>query len=176
MTLLTVVSAGAALDPSNKLIQFLLDLQKGLEPDQEYVIPEADLNEYLKHEAETRRISAVREISVRLYEGAFETDILVDADQLDLSDSMSGKLLGSMLSGDQEIFLRGTLTTQDRKILYETEAASLNGVELPPSMIDLLLRSLGQQQEPPIDPTRPVPLPTGVQDLQLLEGKVVIRS
>jgi hypothetical protein len=161
---------------ARKVERIFLILQTGA-PGQTHTITEADLNAYLAEELAKQSQQPVKEFSVILLEGTFSANATVDMDDVELDeDSMMTMLFRSVLSGEQLVFLKGKVTTSNHVGRYETLEASLNGVTIPSSLVNMLLGSLGKRLEPPIDPTKPFDLPYGIREARLLPGKLVISN
>jgi len=159
-----------AQDSENSVVLFLRGLEDGLEPGESYRVTEADLNQFMLEEIERQRVAAVEAISVKLLPGRFQADLAVDMDQLELEKSGSMNVIKSMFRGTQKLALEGKVEASKGIATYETITASLNGVPIPATVVDLLLKSVGEKQEPPFDPTEPFPLPRGIDSVRLMSG------
>jgi hypothetical protein len=164
----------AAQDDENSVAVFLRGLEDGLEPGESYRVTEADLNRFMLEEIERQRVAAVESITVKLLPGRFQADLAVDLDQLEKGENNSAALFQSMFRGVQKLALEGKVEATEGVATYETIRASLNGVPIPASVVDLLLKSVGKKQEPPFDPTEPFPLPRGIDSIRLVSGAAEI--
>jgi hypothetical protein len=154
------------------LAELLRSLETGVQPGDRFVVTEGELNTFISTEVEANRVTAVRSVAVRVLEGRFQADIDVDLDQVNLGDSAGAALFRSLLSGRQRLALEGLVEGTGGVARYRTQSASVNGVPLPPSLVDLLLKQLGEKQDPPFDPTGPIPLPRGLKTIRLLPGTI----
>lgn len=154
------------------LPELLRSLETGVQPGDRFVVTEDELNTFIRTEVETNRVAAVRSVAVKVLEGRFQADFDVDLDQVNLGDSAGAALFRNLLSGRQRLALEGTVEGTDGVARYRTRSASVNGVPLPASLVDLLLKQLGEKQDPPFDPTGPIPLPRGLKTIRLLPGTV----
>ncbi|HUG43873.1 MAG TPA: hypothetical protein VMN76_06490 [Acidobacteriota bacterium] len=143
----------------------------------EFEVREPDLNAFLRRQMELERASAVDEIHVTLLNGSFRSDLTVDMDQVEIEDpSLTSSLFLSLFKGRQKLRLEGKLSVRNGTGTYRTENAWLNGVPLPAPVVDSLIRILGNKQDPPFDPTRPFPMPFGIQFVRFESGLVVVRN
>ncbi len=164
-----------AQNQQNAVVEFLQAAQKGVEPGQTFTIPESDLNAFIRQQIEQARVAAVESIAVTLSTGTFDSTVVVDFDKLETEETV-GSMVKSMFKGKQTLQLVGSVYGKAGLVHYETESASMNGIPLPASVVDMLLSSIGKKQQPPFDPTEPFPLPKGVKTLVVEPGKVVMTS
>jgi hypothetical protein len=162
--------------PENRFLAMLRVLQEDPAPGKTFRIPESDLNAFVTEEVARHRVSAVEKVVVLLLDGHFSAELLVDTEQLEFEDSMTGALLQSMLKGKQTLKLEGVVSGAGGTGRYETRRAWLNGVALPASLVDTILKTIGKRQDPPFDPTRPFNLPSGIQDITLYPGEVEVKT
>ncbi len=160
----------------NQFLAMLEVLQQDPAPGQTFRIPESDLNEFITAEVARHRVSAVESAVVRLLDGFFIAELVIDTEQLEFEDSMTGALLQNMLRGKQALKLEGVFAGKEGMGRYETRRAWLNGVTLPPNLVDTILRTVGKRQDPPFDPTQPFPLPAGIQSITLTVGEVELTT
>ncbi len=59
---------------------------------------------------------------------------------------------------------------------YQIQKIRLSGIELPIALVTELLISLGQSQDPPIDPTSSFPMPYGIQSIVISGGQLIIET
>lgn len=162
-------------DQQNAVVEFLQAVHNGVEPGQTFIIPQSDLNAFIRQQIEQSRVAAVESISVTLASGAFDSTAVVDFDKLQTEEGVSS-VLKSMFTGKQVLKLTGSVHGENGMVHYETESASMNGIPLPASVVDMLLSSIGKEQQPPFDPTKPFPLPQGVKTLTVEPGAVRLTS
>lgn len=152
-------------------------LQESVGQGNSYIIREADLNAFIRVELSRQAPPAIQELGVDLGAGQFTTQLKVNMDDLDLSSQgTAASLLGSLLSGVQELIVVGAVDTDKGQGSYSTEQASLNGVALPATIVDMLLSAIGSRLEPPFDPTQPFRLPNGIQSIDVREGSVELTN
>ncbi len=175
--LVMVLALGVGSPPSlfpltGGLLEFLRALETGIQPGDQFRVTESELNAFIRTEVDTNRVTAVRSVAVRVLDGRFQADIEVDMDQVELGDSAGATVFRSLLSGRQRLALEGSVEGKDGVARYETRSASINGIPLPAGLVDLLLKQLGAKQDPPFDPTGPIPLPRGLKTIRLVPGTV----
>ncbi|MDA2927879.1 hypothetical protein MYX78_11740, partial [Acidobacteria bacterium AH-259-G07] len=142
-----------------------------------YQLTEAELNAYLLAQLHKRDRKEVESIAVRLKDGGFITFVEVNMDELDLeTDFLTASLFRALLSGRHTLELEGTLQTENGMGTYRVEQARLDGDPVLAPLVSSILSSLGQKQDPPFDPTRPFPLPYGIQSVTLQSGKLTIKT
>ena len=152
-------------------------LQESVGQGNSYIIREADLNAFLKAEVSRQAPPAIKALTVELGEGLFTTKLSVDMDALNLSgQGTTAALLGSLLSGVQELVVVGAVAAKQGKGGYSTHEAALNGVTLPATLVDLLLSTIGQRLKPPFDPTEPFRLPNGIQSIEIFKGRLELTN
>lgn len=164
-----------AQSQQNSVVEFLQAVRKGVEPGQTFTISEADLLSFIRQQIEQSRINAVESVSVKLAAGTFDATIVIDGDKLQLEEGI-GSVVKSMFKGKQVLELKGSVHSENGMVYYETESAALNSIPLPGSVVDMLLSSIGKEQQPPFDPTEPFPLPRGIKTLTLEPGRIVLTS
>lgn len=142
-----------------------------------YQLTEAELNAYLLAQLHKRDRKEVENIAVRLKDGGFITFVEVNMDELHLeTDFLTASFFTALLSGRHTLELEGTLQTENGVGTYRVEQARLDGLPVPAPLVSSILSSLGQKQDPPFDPTRPFPLPYGIQSVTIESGKLTIRT
>ena len=149
-------------------IQLLTNPEKG----QNHTLQEADLNAYLFRELTRQPLRGIEKLSVKMEDGTFTTFLTVNFDEVELSGYLS--YLASVLDGPQRLTLQGMLEVNEGVGTYRTQAAWLNDVPLPGSLVDVLLSALGRQQEPPFDPTAPFEAPFDISQLVIQPGKAIL--
>lgn len=176
LLLLSQSSVAWAADAA-RVEKVIAELEHGARRGMEFEIRERDLNAFLRRQMELERASAVDEIHVTLLNGSFRSDMTVDLDQVEIEDpSLTSNLFLSLFKGRQKLRLEGKLSVRNGTGTYHTENAWLNGMPLPAAVVDSLIRILGKKQDPPFDPTRPFPMPFGIQSIRFEPGLAIIRN
>jgi len=152
--------------------QIFKELSKSSETGREHTLLEEDLNAYIARELSQQSLRGIEEFRVKLNQGTFTSFLRVNLDEVEVSGYL--QYLGSLTEGPQRLTVEGRLQVRDGIGTYKTESAWLNDIPLPASLVDVLLSSLGRQQEPPFDPTEPFDAPYGITHLEIEPGKAVL--
>ncbi len=153
------------------------DHRAGRTTAKQHLILEPDLNAFLAHEILVQRPPAVERVSVSLRpDNRFVTRIRVDLDDVSVGDSSIGSLFKALMSGSQDLEVEGRLQTANGSGTYEIEGASLNGIPIPATLVNAILRSVGARLDPPFDPTAPFQLDHGIQSVRIESGRAVIET
>ncbi len=169
-------------DPAAERVEKMLDELEAREQAQDkekrtYILTEPDLNAFLAAKIKERPRKDVESMRVEMKDAIFTTFLKVDLDQVDIKgDSMTKSLLKALLRGKQTIEFDGRLKTDNGKGTYEVERATLNGMPLPPSLVNSILSAVGRQQDPPFDPMEPFDLPYGIKTVTVSPGKATLET
>ncbi len=161
-----------------RLLEELKDNHKaGTSESMTYELTEAELNAYLTAQLRQQGQQAVESLSVTLKEGTFLTSIEVDTDQLELKgDALTLGFLRLLLQGKQTLEIEGTLEAENGIGTYLVQEARLSGFPLPANLVNDLLSSVGQKQNPPFDPTQPFPMPFSIESVTFHPGRANVRT
>jgi len=169
-------------DPAAERVEKMLDELEAREMAQDkekrtYILTESDLNAFLAAKIKERPRKDVEGLRIEMKEAIFTTFLLVDFDQVEIKgDSMTASLLKALLRGKQTIEFDGRLKTENGKGTYEVERATLNGMPLPPSLVNSILSSVGRRQDPPFDPIEPFDLPYAIKTVKVSPGKATLET
>jgi hypothetical protein len=142
-----------------------------------YILTESDLNAYLAAKIKERERRDVETLVVEMKDGVFTTNLLIDFDQVEIQgDSVSKTFFKAILRGKQTIVVDGRLRTDNGKGTYHVEQASINGVPLPPSLVNAILSAVGKRQDPPFDPTQPFDLPYSIKTIKVASKKATLQT
>jgi len=170
----------AAAERVEKMLGELEARENAKEKDKEkrtYILTESDLNAFLAARIKERPRKDVESLRIEMKDAFFTTFLKVDLDQVDIKgDSMTKSLLKALLRGKQTIEFDGRLKSDNGKGTYEVERATLNGMPLPPSLVNSILSAVGRQQDPPFDPTEPFDLPYGIKTVKVSPGKATLET
>lgn len=146
------------------LERIAIDHARGAPPST-YEFSEGEINSFLTARVRDSRKPGLESVRISLKdENLVETHLVVDMDELGLeTDSVSLWLVSGLLQGRQEVALEGRLEASQGQATYEITSASMNGVSIPVTVANLVLRSLGSRLDPPLDPGTPSPLPYGIE-------------
>ena len=169
-------------DPAAERVEKMLDELEARENAQDkekrtYILTESDLNAFLAAKIKERPRKDVESLRIEMKEEFFTTFLRVDMDQVDIKgDSMTKSLLKALFRGKQTIEFDGRLKTDNGKGTYEVERATLNGMPLPPSLVNSILSAVGRQQDPPFDPMEPFDLPYAIKTVKVSPGKATLET
>lgn len=153
------------------------DHRAGRKEPKSHLLLEPDLNAFLEWQVKAQRPPAVERLSVSLHtEDRFATRIRVNLDEVSLGDSSMGGLFKALLSGSQDLEVEGRLEAADGTGAYRVEGASLNGLPIPASLVNTILKSVGARLDPPFDPTAPFPLGHGIRAIHIAPGRATIET
>ncbi len=142
-----------------------------------YSLSQAEINAYLLDELSHQDQRAIEDVSILLRDGEFVTTIGVDPDRLQLGeDTTAGTLLGLLFEGKQTLEIEGRVSVNNGIGSYQIQQVRFSGVALPRKLVNEILTSLGQSQDPPFDPTSTFPLPYGIQSITVSPGQVIIET
>ena len=151
--------------------------EKGHPASRTYQLSQAEINAYLLDELRQQEDSAIESVSIILKEGGFLTIIGIDPDRLQLGETaMTGDLLGLLFEGKQTLEIEGQLNVNQGNGIYQVQRVRFQGVILPIVLIDQILTSLGQSQDPPLDLISSFPMPYGIRSVIVSPGQVVIET
>lgn len=182
------LTAGSSLYPaqiyqsgSQKVRRVLEELhanaQEGHPPPRTYRLFQAEINAYLLDQLRLQEESAVENISILLRDDGFVTIISIDPDRLQLGENTAtGRLLGTLLQGKLTLEIEGQISVSNRSGQFQIQQTRFSGMELPIALVNEILISLGQSQDPPFDPTSSFPMPFGIQSIVVSGGQVVIET
>ena len=174
--------AEATSDPGvekvTRLLEELRDNHKaGTVPSRTYEVTETELNAYLLAQLHQQGQQAVESLSITLKESTFLTSIEVDTDQLELKgDALTLGFLRLLLQGKQTLEVEGKLEAENGMGTYLVQEARLSGFPIPASLVNELLSSVGQKQNPPFDPTEPFPMLFGIESVTFHPGRLILRT
>jgi hypothetical protein len=137
-----------------------------------YKISESELNSYLSYLVEKESVRGVDALFVKLRDGSFSTYAVVDVDSVPKKDkdTVTRVLMQTILAGKQYLSADGLLTARDGMGQYTLTAARINEIDIPPSIINSLINTVGRKQNPPFDLTKPFKLPYGIREALVKRG------
>jgi hypothetical protein len=180
----TVQSAPAEVDsnPAVKRVERIFEEMEAREEARDntprsYTLVESDLNAYLAAKIKERERRDVESLTVEMKDGLFTTNLLIDFDEIEIQgDSMTKTFFKAILRGKQTIVVDGRLKTDKGKGTYHVEQASINGVPLPPSLVNAILSAVGRRQDPPFDPSQPFDLPYAIKTITVASKKATLQT
>ncbi len=170
-------SAGATGEVERVLGELAINSTLEEVPKRVYRLSETDLNSYLGAKLGKADRKGLESISVRLKQGSFVTVVKVNMDQVQLKDeSLTARMLSALLRGAHTLEVEGQLQVQEGVGKYQVQQASLDGIPLPASVMEMVLSTLGRQQDPPFDLAEPFPMPYGISTVDVQPGQVTIET
>ena len=186
----TLPSAAPAQEPpeapeervSGVLQEFIVqaDLHnRGENPPEKVVrLSETELNAYMQHAVIRKTRFGIQSVYIKLMGGnRLGTTTTIDFDKVAVEDeSLAIRMVRSLLSGRKQIYVEGVVTTDKGMGQFSLEKAYFGSVRLPVYFIEKVINFLGHRQNPPVDTSKPVPLPYGLKKLEVYDGSIVLRS
>lgn len=147
-------------------------------PEKQARFSEDELNAYVQEAIKAKARFGITSVAIKLigpnYLGATAS---VDFGKVNVEDQSLGvRMVRSMLSGEKQIYIEGTIIAGGGKGQFKLEKAYLGQVRLPVYFIEKVLNFLGHRQTPPIDTSQPVPLPYGLKNIEVGTGSVLLRG
>lgn len=152
---------------------------KGKNPPEKTIrLGEGDVNAYIQQAVKTKSRFGVNAVYVKFiganYLGATTR---IDFNKVKVEDqSLPVRMVRSVLSGERQIYVEGFVNTLNGKGQFRLEKAYFGSLRLPVYFIEKVIHFLGSRQNPPIDTSKPVPLPYGLKKIEVLAGAVVLRG
>ena len=170
-------SAGAAGEVERVLGELVINSVREEVPKRVYRLSETDLNSYLTTKLEKADRKGLESISVRLKQGSFVTVVTVNMDEVQFKEqSLTASLLSGLLRGAHTLEVEGQLQVQEGVGKYQVHQASLDGIALPVSVMEMVVSTLGRQQDPPLDLAEPFPMPYGISTVDVQPGQLTIET
>lgn len=175
------------LDPDaqkvEKIIQTIIDLdakrdktKPSKSSPQTFTVTEKELNAYINYRLKVEEQKTIKSMVVNLNDrNAIFVTSLVDFNQIKVPADSGAAFVMRLLSGTQTVKVNGTLNTSRGKGTFQLDRAELNGMSLPPALVNRLIKMFGEKQTPPFDPTKPFDLPYGVQEVEIHKGYAKIK-
>ncbi|MBI4456104.1 MAG: hypothetical protein HY644_09420 [Acidobacteria bacterium] len=149
----------------------------GKNPPQKVVrLSEEDVNAYMRQAIKTKSRYGVTSVYVKLigpdYVGATTT---IDFAKVQVEDqSLAVRMVRSLLSGEKQIYVEGSIACKDGKGQFKLEKAYFASVRLPVYFIDKVIHYLGRRQNPPVDTSQPAALPYGLKRVEISAGSILL--
>ncbi|HEY2933703.1 MAG TPA: hypothetical protein VGK99_18355 [Acidobacteriota bacterium] len=147
-------------------------------PERMIRLGEGDINAYVQQAVKAKSRFGVNSVYIKFigpnYLGATTR---IDFNKVKVEDqSLAVRMVRSVLSGEKQIYVEGFVNTNNGKGLFRLEKAYFGNLRLPVYFIEKVINYLGSRQNPPIDTSKPVPLPYGLKKIEVLAGAVVLRG
>ena len=152
---------------------------QGKQPAEKMVrLSEGDLNDYLQQAIKKKMRYGITSVHVKLigpdYVGITTT---IDFDKVTVEDEgLAVRMARSLLSGQKQIYVEGMVTGKDGQGQFRLDKAYLDSVRLPVYFIDKVINFLGHRQNPPLDTSKPAPLPYGLRKVEITAGSIALHG
>ncbi len=141
-------------------------------------ITEGELNSYLRYELGDRIPPGVTEPWVSVLDnGRLSGKATVDLGRVGQSRKSGGMLDPySLLTGEMPLTVNGVLKTKNGMGTFAIESASLSGVPIPAWMLQDIVSYYSKSPTSPngVSLDKPFALPSGIREIQLVKGQVVV--
>jgi hypothetical protein len=134
-----------------------------------------ELNAYLQYNGQSRLPVGLREPSITLpAANRFDGRAVVDLDEVRKSKDYG--FLGLLLQGTHELKLSGTFSGSNGKGLVHISKASLDGMEVPQTLVETLVSHFSKSPDLPggFQLDKPFDLPSRIRTLQVLSGAITV--
>jgi hypothetical protein len=152
---------------------------RGQNPPEKVVrLSETELNAYMQHAVTRKTRYGIQSVYIKLMGGnRLGTTTTIDFDKVKVEDeNLAVRMVRSLLSGEKQIYVEGVVTSDKGMGQFSLEKAYFGNVRLPVYFIEKVINFLGHRQIPPVDTSKPVPLPYGLKKLEVDDGSIVLRS
>ncbi|PIU18767.1 MAG: hypothetical protein COT16_01150 [Elusimicrobia bacterium CG08_land_8_20_14_0_20_44_26] len=109
----------------------------------------------------------------------FELNAAVDFDLSEFFETEKNPLINKILKKSKDIkntvYIKARVSSAKGKGIIIVNTIKINGIKLPDGMVSDALLKIGQKQNPPVDPRMLMPLPYGIQKIEILPGKIVLK-
>jgi hypothetical protein len=168
-----------------RTIQTLMELEKEKArtgrraPTKEFMVSEPALNAYIASEMKAHPLKGVKSLVIQLRApNQISGTALVDFNQIKISSNEGLLTLAAktLLSGERHLTVEGTLTSHQYVGTFQITRAELDGMPLPPSLVTMIVKHIGEKQHPPVDITKPFTLPYGIESVEISNRSLKIKA
>lgn len=175
--LFLVLSSWVSAAEMSQVEKVLTEIATSKETGRTWKINEGELNQYIEEQLRRNKREGINSAEVELQEGSFLLTLDVAADKMNLGgNSSAAAIIRSLFKGNQIVQLEGTIEATKGEVTYRTTGAKINSIPVPVAVVDSLLTQLGSSVEPPFDPAKPYPLPTGLQQVTLIADNAILKN
>lgn len=136
---------------------------------------EEEINSYLALELSPTFHPSLKSIVFEIKKPNLIAVMKVDFDRLGLSrDNLLTQLLTRVLSGVHILTLHGTLISNDGKAHFQLAEAIFDTQTLPKIVVEEIIRTVGQRQNPPFNPLEPSDLPYKIKEVEINTGYITM--
>ena len=163
-------------DPASQVNRVLEQLKnpKHEAVQETFILTQDEVNAWASVTMGSKKRLGVQSLVLDLRDGGqFQAKTRINMDEVELED-LGIQLFQALLSGDQEFIVAGKLTCSEGRGTATVQQAHINDVAIPAFLVDAVIRYLTQNQPPHVDLTKPFELPFGIQDIRIVEGRMII--
>ena len=163
-------------DPASRVNQVLEQLKN---PKQQavretFILTQDEVNSWSSIAIGSKKRLGVQSLLLDFREGGqFQVQTCLNMGEVEVQ-GFSIQLFQALLRGDQEFVLEGRLSCAQGRATATVQRALINDVPIPKILVDAVIGYLSQKQPPHLNLSQPFNLPFGIQDIQIVEGRVII--
>ena len=90
-------------------------------------------------------------------------------------DSLLGRLLKKCIGVQNSLHVEFLISSAKGTAFVKILKVSIKGITLPEPVVERAVIRIGERQSPPMDLNRPVPLPNGIDKIDILPGRLWVR-
>jgi hypothetical protein len=149
-------------------------------PDKVVRLTEAEVNAYLQEEVRIKaeKYPELKSLTVKFIGPNYiGVTAAIDFQKVKQLDSNAGlRSIRALLTGIQEIYVEGTLSSADRMAQFKLEKAYLGRLRLPVTMIEFLVEQIAAKPGQSTELSKPFTLPYGLKKVDIQSGSITLRG
>ena len=155
--------------------------KKSAMPKKTVSFTEKELQEYFNFTSEERKKKVeIENIKIGFAtENTFtsQADVKIDLNEVfkQQESSVVGKILKKAAGLKNSFFLQGRISSAKGKGIILVQIVKINGIKLPDTLVQALINHIGKKKKPPLDLTKFVDLPYGIQKIEVSPGIITIK-
>lgn len=173
-------SAAAKVSEVLQEFQAQFDLRnQGKKPPEKAVrLTDSEVNAYLQREVQSQSHLGLKSVAVKFVGPNYvSATTSIDFDKVKIDDSsFAVRSISSLLTGEKQITVEGIVTSADGMGQFKLEKAYIGSLKLPVYFIEKLINFMGPRQNPPVDISKPAPLPYGLKKVEISTGSILLRG
>lgn len=173
------LSRSAADDLASKIAMLSKNRSRPSGPLDPITITEQEANSYLRYRGHEFLPPALRDPEVHIMPDKLAGAANVNFDELGgmqqkESDDLTTRMMSYVFRGTQRVTATGTLESQNGEGKFTLTSLTVGTTSLPPAFVTFLLQGYIEKQYK-IDISKPFPLPTSVNRIELAPGQATFR-
>jgi len=140
----------------------------------QFTVSEEELNAYIATVIDSKEKKQVESANVHLPEK--NKLVVICVAKINLGKALGRAFKSGDLGLEQNVRVEATWVSAKGKGFFKIQSVALDGFTLPASLTDNLIKRIAAKQKPPIDPTKFLPLPYGIDRIEILPGKIKIKA